>query len=338
MDILLIVRGLAAISVVIWHTVGYQNEFPAVINIPGRTAVWLFFGMSGYVIAYGFIHGRYSLSLGDLRDFYTNRFLRIYPIFVVLSAISWITEWLLSGLNPLSLQDLPAQLFALQFNHDYSLNGVFWTLGIEIQFYFLAPLLVMPILKSMGRKPLLFGIYFLLVILNIYVIQRVGWWTFDGRNVISNLSHFFIGMVACKIVFGLKPSALRFGISILSVCALLMLTSWLYHRAPVLYWTIGALLVDLVIFLIILAHASCEWRNFGVHRMYLIFAFLGTLSYGVYAWHAYFMKYIPQISDNPVAVIAISLIAAYLTWRFIESPALRLKRERGHSPIESVIK
>jgi peptidoglycan/LPS O-acetylase OafA/YrhL len=54
MDLLLVIRGLAAISVLIWHAGGHQGGFPF-INVPGRTAVWVFFGISGYVIAYGFL-------------------------------------------------------------------------------------------------------------------------------------------------------------------------------------------------------------------------------------------------------------------------------------------
>lgn len=81
MDFLLITRGLLAISVVIWHFSGYQSKIYPLLNLPGRTAVWLFFGISGYVIAYGFIHKRYRLTLPDLKDFYINRLLRIYPLF-----------------------------------------------------------------------------------------------------------------------------------------------------------------------------------------------------------------------------------------------------------------
>jgi peptidoglycan/LPS O-acetylase OafA/YrhL len=116
MDLLLVIRGLAAISVVIWHTVGFEAGYP-LVNIPGRTTVWVFFGISGYVIAYGFLHGRYLLDGPGLKHFYLNRFLRIYPLFALLSVLGWLTMWAGSGTSPIEWADLPGQLFGLQFNH-----------------------------------------------------------------------------------------------------------------------------------------------------------------------------------------------------------------------------
>ncbi|MFZ3087170.1 MAG: acyltransferase [Methylotenera sp.] len=341
MDFLLVIRGLAAISVVVWHAVGFQNEFYPVFNTPGRTAVWLFFGMSGYVIAYGFVHKRYRFTFGDLKDFYINRFLRIYPLFLTLSILAWVTELVATGNNLLSIKDLPAQLMAFQFNQSYILNGVFWTLGIEIHFYLLAPLLVIPILKSADKRHssvILLSIYFVLLFWIFFAVKYLGW-SYDGRNVISNLPHFFIGMAACQFVSTLKPNKLRLIVSVTCASVLLGYANWLYNRNSGYYWAgEGVLIVDAIIFLLVLTHASFERGQFKSNPVYLIFAYLGTLSYGVYAWHAYLMKYIPHITDNVLVLISVSVFVAYLSYRFIESPALKLKRERNHSPIEPVIK
>jgi peptidoglycan/LPS O-acetylase OafA/YrhL len=119
------------------------------VNVPGRTAVWIFFGISGYVIAYGFLRRRYLIDGAGLKHFYLNRFLRIYPLFLLLSVLGWLTIWANSGVNPLEWRDLPGQFFGLQFDHAYKLNGVFWTLGLEIQFYAMAPALVILFLSRM---------------------------------------------------------------------------------------------------------------------------------------------------------------------------------------------
>ncbi len=89
-DILQITRGLAAIAVVVWHTLGYRGDLPPIVNTSGRTAVWIFFGISGYVISYGLIHGQYKYRLYSLRHFYTNRLLRICPLFFAISFLAFI--------------------------------------------------------------------------------------------------------------------------------------------------------------------------------------------------------------------------------------------------------
>jgi len=333
MDLLLIIRGLAALSVVVWHAEGYRGNFPSVVNIPGRTAVWLFFGISGYVISYGFIHKRYRLNLFDLRDFYVNRFLRIYPLFLTLSALCWVTGLIFTGSNPIGLKDLPGQLFALQFNQNYILCGVFWTLGIEIHFYLLAPLLVTPFFNKKSLTALLFAfiLYVIMVCGYRYAVIHFGW-SFDGRNIISNLPHFFIGMIACRIVSTFKPNVLRVIVSIMGACILLGYTNWLYHNDPSLFWSVrGILLVDSIILLFIFAHASCEWGRFKSHPIYNVFAFFGTLSYGIYAQHGYLLNYFPKIIDHVIVLIVFSIFMAYVSYRLIELPALKLKR--CHSPI-----
>lgn len=55
LDLSLMMRGLMASAVVWWHTAGYSLDLPFLqpFNITGRLAVWVFFGLSGYVIGYG---------------------------------------------------------------------------------------------------------------------------------------------------------------------------------------------------------------------------------------------------------------------------------------------
>lgn len=326
MDLLTVIRGLAALAVVVWHVEGFLGAYPAVLNVPGRTAVWLFFGMSGYVIAYGFIHRRYRFTVPDLKDFYTNRLLRIYPIFFVLSMLGWAIEFALNGVSPLGIEDIPAQLLTVQFNQNYVLNSVFWTLGIEMHFYLLAPILVLPLLLHERKQQLRIGLgmYVVAIVWFYFAVRHLGW-SVDGRNVIANLPHFLTGMIACRVVADYAPSKLRLTLAIVCVALLLMLTNWMYHQPSGRYWTLGSLLIDLVVYFLVVAHASCERRR-PTTLGYRMFAFLGTLSYGVYAWHSCLMKYIPQLAGHVMAVIVASILAAYTSYRLIEVPALKLKR------------
>lgn len=324
-DLLLMLRGLAAVSVVVWHVVGYAGTLPPVLNTPGRTAVWLFFGISGYVIAHGFVHGRYRLSGPDLRAYAVNRLLRIYPLFLLLSLLAFLTGWWLSGRPPIGWSDVPAQLFAIQFNHAYLLSGVFWTLGVEIQFYLLAPLLAWLLVRERGWVISAVALYALILWVYSRAVTDVQW-SFDGRNIVANLPHFLTGMIACRLAarrdVPLPPSvALAGGVAILGY------TNWLYHARSTAYWSVaGILWVDAAILLFILAHTRLEGATATRMHTLRVLPMLGVLSYGIYGWHAYLILVLPVwLQDLPV-VLAGSVAAAYLSYRLIERPVLMWKR------------
>lgn len=329
LDTLLIVRGLLALSVLIWHSGTLNANTPALVNIPGRTAVWMFFGISGYVIAYGFFTKRYLFTGKDLKAFYLNRFLRIYPLFFLLSLIVLLTEFCVSGQIAMRVQDVLPQLLMLQFNHEYMLNDVFWTLGIEVQFYIIAPLLAAFMLERFhANRILLAGLYLLSVSWVPFAYYFFGQ-SFDGRNLPANLSHFFMGMLACKIVLEKDHPRVNIAILISSIIAILAATNYLYAHHIKFYWTLGSVGIDLAILLCILLHQAFSDRSYD-RKNYLLraFTFLGIISYGIYAWHPYLTKYVPQLQAQTLALIAGTVTAAYLSYRLIEKPLLSLKSKK----------
>jgi peptidoglycan/LPS O-acetylase OafA/YrhL len=330
MDLLLVIRGLAAISVLIWHAGGHQGDFPF-INVPGRTAVWVFFGISGYVIAYGFLHGRYLLDRPGLKHFYLNRFLRIYPLFLTLSLLGWLTMWIGSGSSPIEWRDLPDQFFGLQFNHTYVLNSVFWTLGLEIQFYAIAPILMLPffIESARWRRFAVAACYVGLLVINWAAMRYLGW-SADGRNIISVLPHFVVGMVSCWLVVSFKKSNANALGYFICALACLVVSNWMYHVRPAWFWSMrGVVLVDLMIVMFVFAHASLHAPRAKALPLTRLLLWLGTLSYGIYAWHAYLMATFEGLSTSWPGLLLASVAFAYVSYRWIELPALRLKRWQG---------
>nr|WP_216863470.1 acyltransferase [Polynucleobacter bastaniensis] len=290
-----------------------------------------FFGISGYVISYGFIHKRYVFSFKSLKFFYINRFLRIYPLFFCVALFAWAMEYAINGSNPLGLKDLPSQFLALQFNHSYILNGVFWTLGIEGQFYLIAPVLVLVFTLFNWRLSLILGLllYLMLVGLQYFLVNKYGW-NYDGRNIISNLPHFFIGMIGCALVYEIKPNIFRLILCILLSIVFLTLTNYLYHKDPSIYWSsYGILLIDALILILIIAHSSIQ-RVACQNKTYLIFGFLGTLSYGIYAWHPLLMRFIDNIQEQPfiisIVILLFTIIVATISSYQIERPSLKIRR------------
>jgi peptidoglycan/LPS O-acetylase OafA/YrhL len=329
-DILLILRGLLAILVVVWHFALYAGTAPALLSTPGRTAVWIFFGISGYVISYGFFSKRYGINATDLKAFYINRFLRIYPLFFLLSLAAFVTAYLLNGKVALQFSDIPSQLLMLQFDHTYVLNGVFWTLGIEVQYYLVAPLLAMFFLYPFKYPALWYTAIYCLLLLWMPFTYFFGGKQFDSRNLLYNLPHFFAGMAACKF-FMFDKKNVQVNVWLVAALALLFLflTNYFYRDLIRLYWTMGSVMIDAVIVLSVMLHSVL--RNKTVHKENLFvraLTFLGVISYGIYAWHSYLKDYIPIPGNNAMIALAVTVFIAFLSYRFVEKPLLKLKRTR----------
>jgi peptidoglycan/LPS O-acetylase OafA/YrhL len=141
-----LIRIFAATQVLVLHTIdrlAIAKPFYAdpLAMFPG---VPIFFVVSGFLV---------SASLDrspNVRTYFRNRFLRIFPgLWVCLLATVAVAA--LFGFNPLSLSGLTwlaAQTVGLIYTPDFlsgfgmgSYNGSLWTIPVELQFYFVLPAL-----------------------------------------------------------------------------------------------------------------------------------------------------------------------------------------------------
>ncbi len=332
-DLQLILRGLAAFWVMYWHfEAAYISNFLKYILIPGRTAVWIFFGLSGYVIFYGFQSGKYNQSFADLKQFYRNRFLRIYPLFLLCSIVVLLIKLFKSQAIPtLDLNFLFEQILAIQYIHVYELNGVFWTLGIEMWFYLLAPLFYW-LLRHVHSLKLAVGIYIFLF--SILVMEAKYFQTPDVRSLTSNLCHFFTGFMAVR--FGPALSTrLKFSNALVLSLAFLAFSSSAVcmgigprFYGVHLFFTLGVVLVDIGIFLVLLLQPKLESTSRVLVKG---LPALGLISYGVYVWHPVVLLAFdidPTKASQHViyAAMAASLALAWVVYKLYEQPFLSYKK------------
>jgi peptidoglycan/LPS O-acetylase OafA/YrhL len=108
----------------------------------GLLGVPLFFVLSGFCIHLSFLRRPDRFTV---KDFYWRRFLRIYPAyFVCLVACVLLTQWM-----PYKYEvwyQVPIHMFLIHnlVKMTFSgINGVFWSLGVEAQFYLFYPLLLL---------------------------------------------------------------------------------------------------------------------------------------------------------------------------------------------------
>ena len=152
-------RAIAVIAVMLYHL--------GVSWIPGGfLGVDLFFVISGYVITRLLLDSIQERGGLDLRDFYLARIRRLLPplVFMIVTTSIFIGLWAPDTTKKF-LTDAPFSLTGamnwwLVFNHqDYfeasgrpPLLQHTWSLAVEAQFYLLWPLILLIVLKYLGKK------------------------------------------------------------------------------------------------------------------------------------------------------------------------------------------
>lgn len=154
------IRAIAALSIVVFHTLLYLHvEYLPISRATGNSWYYLSMGVQLFFILSGFLLFRpyarailTGVELPSWARFYQRRALRILPVYWVILAVMLASQWQVAG-KPLWANALTH--FALihdsfpRFNRD--LNGPFWTLAVEVQFYLLLPLIAAGVARVVGR-------------------------------------------------------------------------------------------------------------------------------------------------------------------------------------------
>ena len=152
-------RAIAVIAVALYHL--------GISWIPGGfLGVDLFFVISGYVITRLLLDSIQERGGLDLRDFYIARIRRLFPPLVFMIVVTSIVVGIWApDTTKKFLTDAPFSLFGgmnwwLVFNHqDYFASSGrppllqhTWSLAVEAQFYLIWPLILLLVLKYLGKK------------------------------------------------------------------------------------------------------------------------------------------------------------------------------------------
>ena len=152
-------RFVAIVMVILFiHMGSYIHDFVLQIPDESRSAVYsffyegsygicLFFMISGFILALPFAEEKLLQGKAvGLKQYFGRRLTRIEPPYIVSLIVYFIIRvWILhyESFSEL-LPNFAASLFYIHnlvFNAHSAVNGVAWTLEVEVQFYILAPLL-----------------------------------------------------------------------------------------------------------------------------------------------------------------------------------------------------
>ena len=334
-------RAIAVLSVLLYHA--FPDTFPS-----GFIGVDIFFVISGYLIT-GIILKELQRNTFKIKNFYARRIKRIFPalVTVLLATISlgWLlllpTEFMALGKHLLGAASFTSNLLLWSESGYFDVGAEqkpllhLWSLGVEEQFYILWPLILMAVSK------MTVGIRYLPAAITTLSLTACILLTYiDSTSAFfSPLTRFWeLGLGALLAQFQFNSqfnhsaklskstntviSALGFA-SIVSGF-LLIQHSTLFPGAWALLPTLGAVMI------ILSGNTNPLNRWILTNR---ISVFFGLISYPLYLWHWPFLS-IAQIIENGlhrdgrIAIVVISILLAYLTYRFIEKPI----RDRKTNP------
>lgn len=346
-DNLDVLRGVAALAVVFAHTVGLSDvAVPAVMKVwQGlfSLAVPMFFALSAFSLAYRY-EGRLG-SYAELREYALRRFFRIAPLFYFMLAIGigrsfYKFAHLPSG-NELFLN--LTFLFGVSPDHYKSLVAAGWSLGVEMMFYAVLPVILLAV-RGVGSAALATGLA-LGAGYAAYEATSVFNSSFKILNFGSCLANFMGGLMAYFAYkkFAKRSPADRQRISWICLGLAAAIWTWVYI-SPEAFGPGGSYgwryFVSAAFPLIILSGALGNWGRV-VNPVTLR---IGLWSYSIYLVHPWvLLNPVPSarheiykaLDGLPVWVpftastilIYVCVIAcSYFTYRWIELPGERLGR------------
>lgn len=344
-------RGIAALAIVIYHLVYIplpNLKYPLVVDKfirNGGSGVILFFVISAFTLFLS--NDNRKTESNKTIKFYVRRFFRIAPLFYFM-LLCWIPVYLYGLKTLISKKDI---LFNITFIYNFfpskveSLVWAGWTIGVEMLFYLLIPILFIKITNL--RKAVIWTFYSILTsdlfnhiikiefnlpkeILNRYLLM----------NFVNQLPVFLIGTVCFfiwrdiiykKVNIGEEKALASLLLSVFVLLFIGIINRSVDFLIPEIYWkAIG--------FSLLVLSLSLWPMKLIVNK---ITCFYGKISYSIYLIHPLLIQSMIPVYRNIYAhfyilfslllcfLVTILLLTpiALLTYYIIESPGIRYSKK-----------
>ena len=280
-------RFLAAIAIVFFHygitTFPFNSGFFYKFFSSANIFVTYFFILSGFVMIIAY--GKKDSEQIDYSTYYTNRFARIYPLYLVGLIAVVLIDYI--NYHTIDFKNFLLQSVLLQSwlpNHTLRLNRPGWSLSVEVFFYLVFPVLFNRVYRKIKPGKLFVSLIIIFFVSHVllYILKNSSFYKgFPSVShdliyyfPLSNFSDFLIGN--CLGVYFLRIREKHPGnydlIIFLAFAALCFL---LGNNTGVLFAPI--------LFLIFILFLSLNKTGF-ITRLFSTrgFIFLGEISYGIY--------------------------------------------------------
>jgi peptidoglycan/LPS O-acetylase OafA/YrhL len=307
----------------------------------------IFFTISGFLITSILLNTLDNeptiTRLGIIRNFMSRRVLRLFPIYYLMITFFWLAKRYLAvylwkdEFTPYFFTYTPNFLIHKIGSGNATCFAHLWSLGVEEQFY-----LVWPWILLFTPKRFRLAVIFFLVVLGLGYNTVFYKDPYIGAIPFADLPTLGAGgILGCLYVsrhrvleWLTEKRHLLFGITFLHLILVLIFFQdsspiWHFYREIALSsCTFSTVLVSIY-----------GWRGLiGYITRNRVIQYLGMISYGIYLYHmpipflyrAIAGKYFPSVHMSPwvflVFCFTVTVGVAALSYKYIETPFLRLKR------------
>jgi len=342
------IRAIAVILVIVWHWVP-RNSVIDNLHL-GAFGVNMFFVLSGFLITRILLFNRKRAEASGssktklLKNFYTRRMLRIFPVYYLTIILALIfNHWLSLGVtkNEILSNLTYTSNFFIYSTKAWPLSSLhFWSLAVEEQFYLAWPLLILfwpkkyllqvfllSIAAGLGSQLLItdyefgnlptitcldcFGAGGLLAFITMYhqnLLKRT-------YQVLAILTLVTVVVLFISSQFGLYITCLRFIHSIISCCIICHILLYRNQKSPLITMLNNRLLIKI------------GKVSYGIYLYHMLYVYFASSIWYQYLFD-YYSPFINRVFE-PWIFLSINFWVLYfvaqLSWRFIEKPLLGFK-------------
>lgn len=355
------VRAFAALAIVAYHvgelggTTGQLARFGDRLTI----GVPVFFVVSAFVLYRPYVARRVSeRPTPPIGPFWLRRVARIVPLYWVTLTFVWATCPLFSAQTRTQLFDgVPAwryYLFLQVYDERSSLSGLSpaWSLNVEMAFYLVLPIWAVGAAWLVRRRV---PVHLELVVLATIVVAGLPYLrdleqeaSYLSRTPLANAAYFAIGMALAVLSVDLRTRSrpmvvsrlVRLVVPVAPLAIAAILALFLLAEEIPRYDLFSWALVALVLLPSAFDERAMTWTKRILLNRHI--QLVGVLSYGVYLFHRQIALGLRLWFWAPMgqggflvalaAVVALTVLVAQVSYRYLEQPVIRRARTVGRPP------